>query len=415
MPAKRARKSKTAIQLPGYTYGRIVTRGMGTQTLLPGLPANFNTYRTIRKQPTIAFARTMAIAPIISCEWSVEGPDASDEIIEQSQELVNELKDVYLKHTVARCYDYGWAAMEQWYDPDYKLHLKPLSNDLSLAAIDEYGEFQGVWQDPEIKLAPEECVFVAINCEAGSIYGSGYLENLRSSYAQWLETNAGLDRYSRKIAGSHWIVQYPNGTYVDESGTTLDNSHLAQHILADLESSGAVALPVPVAQYVEDLNKSANIPSWKVELLSDSSPRQGSFIEALRYIDNLFVRGFNLPERSVLEGQFGTKAESGTQKDFALIQMDLMSLYFAKEFERQVLLPYLNIVAGEASVIITPSAINPDALNYQRSIATKLMTQDMVDMDAMLDFVKIPKRDNIVEVQDKTLEQENVNEFPGTE
>jgi len=360
-------------------------------------------------------ARQFAITPIIGAKWSIEGPDASDAIVEASGNLVTELKDDYLTHIISCCYDFGWGAAELWYDTDYQVHFKPLANDLTQVQIDETGEFSGLYQPLTMVEIPKEySCYVSMYAEPGKYYGVGYMETARKAYGYWLSAAAGSDRYSTKIAGSHWVIYYPNGEYVDSSGNTQDNSVLADEILTSLESSGAVALPQPVARYVEDLNKVSDIPSWKVELLSDTGPRNASFNETLRYLDTQFCRAFGLPERSVLEGQYGTKAESESQKDYALTSMDYLSNFFAKEFQKQILVPYLALYFGEdqaKQVEVCPSAIDPEALIYARTVATQVLSPQMVDVDSLLDQVGIPKADNIAQVQNEPVQEiKNVNE-----
>ena len=49
----------------------------------------------------------------------------------------------------------------------------------------------------------------------------------------------------------------------------------------------------------------------EIELLSDSGKGQQPFTDRQKYLDILKVRAFGFPERSILEGQFGTKADVG--------------------------------------------------------------------------------------------------------
>ena len=39
------------------------------------LPATYNTYRTIRRNPTVALARALSAAPILAAQWTVKSRD----------------------------------------------------------------------------------------------------------------------------------------------------------------------------------------------------------------------------------------------------------------------------------------------------------------------------------------------------
>ena len=65
--------------------------------------------------------------------------------------------------------------------------------------------------------------------------------------------------------------------------------------------------------------------AWKIELMADSGGTNVHFGGRQKYLDVLMVRSFGFPERAVLEGQFGTKAEAGEHADLtiSLISEDL--------------------------------------------------------------------------------------------
>jgi len=51
--------------------------------------------------------------------------------------------------------------------------------------------------------------------------------------------------------------------------------------------------------------------------MSATNTSQGSFIDRQKYLDALKMRAFGLPERSILEGSHGTKAEADVHADIA--------------------------------------------------------------------------------------------------
>jgi hypothetical protein len=171
------------------------------------------------------------------------------------------------------------------------------------------------------------------------------LENARETHTQWHDANAGAARYDNKLAGSHWIVKYPGtGKSFDGNGVEVENAVLAKRILDALESSGSIAIPMDVAAFVDELSK-ANA-AWDVSILSDSASRQPAFIDRLKYLDTLKVRALLKPERTVTEGQYGTKAEAETHGDLAQTCDDMLHRHVTKAVNEQVLNPLVAINFG---------------------------------------------------------------------
>jgi hypothetical protein len=131
-------------------------------------------------------------------------------------------------------------------------------------------------------------------------------------------------RYDRKIARAYLVLHYPSlGQGIDQNGAKLDNVYLAQRILDKLEAASGVAIgdiPSELAPG-QDPNQTA----WRLEVQGSAGGQQQGFVDRLRYLDSLKVRGMLLPERAILEGQHGTLAESESQGDMALLQAEANS------------------------------------------------------------------------------------------
>ena len=116
-------------------------------------------------------------------------------------------------------------------------------------------------------------------------------------------------RYDRKIAGAYLLLHYPSfGQGIDQNGAKLDNVYLAQRILDKLEAASGVAIGDVPSELApgQDPNQTA----WRLEVQGSAGGQQQGFVDRLRYLDSLKVRGMLLPERAILEGQHGTLAES---------------------------------------------------------------------------------------------------------
>ena len=374
----------------------------------PNLPVPFSYYRKARLHPTIALARELSVAPLIKASWSIEGPEASDEAVKLAQEVVK-LRRAYMNHAVYCLYDFGFAAFEQYLNESEVLQLKPLLCDNISVFLGDDGTFNGiVVREPlnllsAVHLLSDQCVFLGLGAEAQTFFGAGHLEKARETYVDWREANASARRYDRKVAGSFLQLTYAIGESPDENGVMVDRAILAKKYVEQFESSGTAITPVDREAF---LNKAqAQLPpDFKLEFLSDSTPRQGSFIERQKYLDSLMVRAFMLPERAILEGQFGTKAEAEAHSNLALVAMESVHEFLTEEFERQVLKPHLALMLGDEaaeSVSLTAGSISNENLLWKRALIEKLVAShpETVDLDALLDEVGLPKAKTIVEME----------------
>jgi tetratricopeptide (TPR) repeat protein len=78
-----------------------------------------------------------------------------------------------------------------------------------------------------------------------------------------------------------------------------------------------------------------------LEVQGSAGGQQQGFVDRLRYLDSLKVRGMLLPERAILEGQHGTLAESQSQGDLALLQAELVHHHITREINHQAVDPVL--------------------------------------------------------------------------
>jgi len=145
-------------------------------------------------------------------------------------------------------------------------------------------------------------------------------------------------------------------------------------------------------------------PDFKLEYISDLLARQGDFVTRQKYLDSLMVRAFMLPERAVLEGQFGTKAEAEAHSNLSLTAMEAMHDFLTEEFYTQVLKPYLALrYTPEAadSITLTAGPVNPEHMLWKRRLVEHALRRnpDLMDVDALLDEVGLPKSEEVVDIQ----------------
>jgi len=373
------------------------------------LPASFDTYRKMRKHPTIALARALSIAPIVAAEWSVEVdeelPDGidSDVVVAFLQEQFVTIRELLVETALLGGIDFGHQAFEKVFAVEggriVLRKLKPLLQDITEILVTETGAFNGLKQKT-LTLPVENCLLIPFRVEGTDWYGGPLLENARERWNDWEDANKGAARYDRKVAGAHWVVRYPVGQSRDAHGSMRDNSELAQEILQTLEASGSIALADEVQAFVESMGGAKS--QWQIDLLQDSGGRQPTFVDRLRYLDSLMARAMLIPERSVLEGQYGTKAEAGEQIDLALTEADLTHRHVTRlvnwhAVDQVLALNWGDGMRGKARLVAAP--IRDAKLQFVREVYAAFLANPngfleesgQIDTDAIKDLLGVPK------------------------
>lgn len=364
--------------------------------------------RTMRKHPTIALARQLSIAPVLAAGWSViekEGaPEGAREFID-SQIMPQRIH--LLKSAMHGCTDFGWQGYEKVFQPGAisgKIELrkvKPLLQDKTKILIDPAnGSYAGLLNSTtkEVTLGIPESLLVNFDVEGTDWYGTAIMSIVKKAYDEWNITNNANVKYDKKIAGAHWIIHYPTGKS-KVNGVDTDNFELAKQLLVQLESSGSFVVPRQIENFVDDLNKDAK--AWDIELKSAYPTSNVAFIDRLKYLDAMMVRAFGLPERALLEGQFGTKAEAEAHADFAITNMELRHQIIVQQFNWHLVNQLMRINYGEETeglICIEVSPITDLTLQFTREVYKLFLSSpesfanemQNIDTKAMRDKLGVP-------------------------
>lgn len=372
--------------------GPQLTRAMGVATSFDGPMSlgtrksakTYKTYREMRNDPTISLARFLSAAPILVSDWSIQTyGEPADGSVKFVQEQILPLRLHVLRTAVLGCIDFGWQAYEKVWDIDDNgrivlKKLKPLLQDITEILIsDENGAFSGLKQTQsgeDVILEVSESLLLNQDVEGTDWYGQPTMEIARKSYDKWEVVEDASDRYDRKIAGSHWVVHYPLGSSMID-GNEMDNFEVAKRLLRTLQSSGSITVPRKVQNLVDELNADSS-DAWKIEILSDSGSARASFIDRAKYLDALKVRAFGLPERAVLEGQFGTKAEAEAHADLAIVHMELRHQLMAQQINWHLINQLIRLNWGrkyENTVYVQPAPIADLKLAFLRQLYTSIL------------------------------------------
>lgn len=382
----------------------------GTDDRLRFSPARpWSKYREIRKHPTVKLARAFVMAPIVGGAWAIEADDeAPDEAVKFIRGEMFPVRRKLLKHAFGGMIDFGWSPFEKVLGLKGDggtgrlgiLDLKPLLVDITSIRIWPDGRFKGFYNSDgmgnETPLDASEALLFTANLEGQGWYGEPDLEATYWPWKRWQDSDAGAERYDNKLAGSHWAVHYPIGK--DPDGK--DNFELAQAILKTLETSGRIAVPKnPRPQDQKDAR------DWLIELLSDSSPRQASFNDRLMYQDKLIVRSLLLPERAVLEGLFGTKADAESHTDLAITVMEERAADLCEVVNEQLVDQLLELNFGatlRGKVRVTAVPLSDTRRRWLRSVFSALLAGNTgmellarMDLDAFFDEAGVPKAEEV--------------------
>ena len=342
---------------------------------------------SIRRDPTVRLAREFAIAPIIGSSWSIEcRPEAPEGAKSFIEDQMAEIRSELLRTSLLGMIDYGWQPYERIVDltPEYLYgieEMKPLLQKITTVLVEEQnGKFWGLRQDPVIGatveytyLTQEECFVVAQDVEGTNWYGEPTLKAIEGCFDEGDQINKNARRYDKKIAGSHWVIYYPLGKSL-YNGIEQDNGVIAKSLINSIEAVGGVAVPRAVFQALDSMNLTAATNEslqWKIELLSDKGGGQQPFIDRLKYLDVLKVRAFGFPERALMEGQFGTKAEAEAHADLAIMNMETKYNALVSQYNRRIVRYLMRLNWGaeyEKSVFLKAAPLADKAVAFLREI-----------------------------------------------
>lgn len=357
--------------------GAQVVHGIGGEQLVPPMKASYECYRLMRKHPTIALARLLTIAPVVAASWTVEADDdAPDEAKAFIEKELLPIREPLVQRAMEGGCDFGWQPFEKVFhvrrDGRIGLRkLKALLHELTEILIErDTGDFAG-FRQPSVRLnalggvvlEPPYCFLVSFRVEGTQWYGEALLENVRDTWNAWREAEAQAAAYDKKVAGARWAVKYPPGsspTSNAEGAAEVDNSELAAQLVSLLKAGTSVIIP----RRIEDLPTDANgtiRDAWSIDFLSDPVPRQSSFVEREKKLEADMVRGLIMPERAILEGQFGTKAEASSHADLAVTQRDLEHRHITRLVNAYIVDQLIALNFGEDAVGKVRLVANPIA------------------------------------------------------
>lgn len=359
----------------------------------------------MRKDPTISLVRQLLLAPIIGADWAYNGDNVeANEFVKQQLE---ELRFDFLRTATMGCIDFGWQGYEKIVktrpNGEAYIHkLKPLLQKLTKIRVDEKnGSYDGLINNgdnnQEVKLDARQTLTVAFDVEGTNWYGQAVMKNVEKTYNAWNKANEAAERFDKKMAGSHWVITYPVGESEYE-GTDTDNFEIAKKLAKSLKSSGELIIPFDLANAI-DINGEKG-SAWKVELMTASG--SGGFENRLAYLDVLKVRALGWPERAILEGQYGTKAEADEHGDFAINALEIKHQQLLNYLNKFVVDDITNWQFGEKGIVkVKPTPLQDSTKIYLKSVYNSLLSNtetfleeaQSINREAIREMLNIPSID----------------------
>ena len=386
-----------------------LTKYLGTLT--------YKVIDTLRKDATIALTRELMPGPILAANWNF-GPSEEYEDLNGEDSVKEEwitfikndlmkVRDTFLINSIRGLLDYGWVPYEKVFkkgkDGYIHLHkLKQLVQRYTDIVVDQQtGEFLGFYQEEGfqgVTVPYEKAFLLNEGVEGTNWYGLSKMHAAQTPVEDWNEANAGANQYDRKIAGSHWLIKYPVGE-TEYDGVATDNYEIAKKVLNSLESSGGIILPNSLSRFVQDMSEEDK--GWEVSPISDVSARQYSFVARLQYLDKLKVRAMGYPERAILEGNFGTKAEAGVHASIAAVAQDVRHKAICSAINESIVDQLLIINFGpeaEGAVRLSPSPITDATVTFLQNVykmfcnSPEVVAQEYntLDMETFREVIGMP-------------------------
>lgn len=391
---------------PQVLFGASIERSNSTTKL------TYAKLRKMRRDPVLALVRLMFFSGVYAGKWSFEGAasDTPEEHVEFIRENFEPLRRHFLSTAALGCFDFGWQPFEKVMAVDLKtasiklVKLKALLQDnTSIEVEEESGAFIGFKQG-DIDVPRSTSLLCNFDVEGTMWEGQSTLANAEGAYDATKQIWDAARRYDQKIAGAHWVVRYPAGkTPMEINGETVEvpNEETAAKILRSLQASGMIAIPIG-RDNMQALPNDAK-GGWDIELVTTSGTAV-DFNARFDHLDKQKCRACGFPERSLLEGQFGTKAEAETHTDFVTTMI---------EYRHACLLELLNWHAvnqllvlnfgqeAENTVKIVASPLADDSKKMLSTLYDKILSNadgflqeiDSLDLPAIAETLGIPRRD----------------------
>lgn len=424
--AKARAKTPKAEQTTKHQY-QVGGSMSGLPLSIPGFSRAYtgiyNNYRLMASVPTVALCLAATKAVMKSSEWSVEADDdAPEDAVDLIQNSILIRQKARIMNDAVRCITFGNQPFEKVWKNDGGLwdfeKFVPMLPDLTTPGVDDFGNVVEL-KNLDVSLDPTKFVYLTYDAEAGNYFGRSRLENIRTTgHRAWMGTIDKFGQYMTKTAGAIGVVYHPpSGTGTTADGQVLDNSEIAGRLASRLTGGSIITMPMlydsDTIAAMQNNPEFAKLMQWRIEFLNTGTDHSGAFLGGLKMAETQCVRGMYWPERALLEGQFGTKAEAGIHQDLAVQICYQDTQDIVDQLNTQAVDDLLEANYGpqmKGKVRLAASPLSDEASGFLREIVGGVLLdpnnadlfRSVVDFDAMMDSTGVPKLESTVDINPAT-------------
>lgn len=310
--------------------------GFGSWGLGPPLRAGYSVYRQLLRIPSLALVRGDVFGSILGGSWSIDADEGTPELAKTLlEQTILPQRTCILRHAL-RSLDFGFSPFEivKAVKGGRRViaYFKPLRWEMTtILERQSTGEFAGFKQHgtdgQRIELLVPDAWLYTSDGEPGELRGRSRLENCREAASKWLEVQTRIGRLIDKESGSVVVVTYPPGSGRDENNAVSSNRAIGESTamnaaagtayLAVENALGALTPLQRKSATVDQIAELLKLKLWGIDNVSMGG--NGMAIAAMQayaaYLDTQMIRAYLRPERGLIEGQHGTKAEAASHTD----------------------------------------------------------------------------------------------------
>ncbi len=364
----------------------------------------------MRNDDTISLIISMFQVAGATSVWTVEADsDVPKVFVGILEKFAKENQETLWNQVILEWFIYGRFIAEKVYERVYDENgewwfgikrLHQLLPETSCVMMDNDG-FTGIRSTYPyyVDLPVEKSLVLTHERRGDNLNGRPIFMSMYKAWKRHEEISDGLMDFYEKDSGAGWKVLYPYGKSVGENGKEIENVEYARTMAEDAQNNRVVLIWRKPNRSKDQTTATA--PDFEIEKLplnNVSSDR----VSSMMYYDKGKVRGAGIPERSVLEGEFGTKADATNSTEYAIRCIEGKLADFMAQINKYVVDPMIEKnderYVGRIRLVAGPiwqRDIQAKLQFLQSLLGTALMQsiiEDEVDLKALLEIAGIPIR-----------------------
>lgn len=371
----------------------------------------------------IELMRQMILISGETAQWSVQAKDGvPPEAVELIEMFMEPNKTEVWSAVIDGWIKYGWAPFEKIFAGirdsmgGLKLGIRKLKQ-----LLPEYSdtlfrgnEFLGIenWVDsPKVLIPPVRSLVLTLDKRGDNMKGRSLFENAEQSAFFFENALKSMMNYASKRKGPKMVGYYPQEGKSYYRGTLMENYKVVEKMKDDLDSTNIVFIP----RVTPSPSAAGQIMNpWELVTLPDN-PYLTDFLNEFSYWEKAIVMAFGFPVRSIMESEFGSRADSVTGQEFAVQRVQYLVNTLVEQLNRYVVDKLLEMNYPEyiGDVWIAAGDINQRTLaNLKTLFVSTLNTNYGQSILAdKLDWNQIAREAGFPLVPESTLPNSNLNPF----